>query len=102
MPEKKNQHRTVVVTGASRGVGLCVCAHLAQAGYRVVGVARKESAALSKAMKTLGKAADKVGKGEILFTPFDLSDIDAIADFARDLKTNYGPIWGLVSKAGLG
>ncbi|HEY3812827.1 MAG TPA: SDR family NAD(P)-dependent oxidoreductase [Caulobacteraceae bacterium] len=95
MPDKR---KTVVVTGASRGVGLGVSARLAAAGYRVVGVARKESSALTKAIK----AADKAGHGEIIFLPFDLADIDAISDFARRLKSEYGPIWGLVNNAGLG
>ena len=87
-----------MVTGASRGVGLGVSIRLAAGGYRVVGVARKESAALTKAIK----AADKTGKGAIQFVPFDLSDIDAIPELARGLKTDYGPIWGLVNNAGLG
>ncbi len=90
--------RSVIVTGASRGVGLGVSVRLAAAGYRVVGVARKESAALTKA----SKAADKAGKGAIHFVPFDLSDIDGIPELARGLKTDYGPIWGLVNNAGLG
>ena len=40
--------------------------------------------------------------GEIVFVPFDLSDLDAIPNLARDLKHDYGPIWGLVNNAGLG
>ena len=96
MPEPKP--RSVIVTGASRGVGLGVSVRLAAAGYRVVGVARKESAALTKA----SKAAVKTGKGAIHFVPFDLSDIDGIPELARGLKTDYGPIWGLVNNAGLG
>ncbi|HWE46891.1 MAG TPA: SDR family oxidoreductase [Caulobacteraceae bacterium] len=97
MPDKKPP-RSVIVTGATRGVGLGVSVRLAAAGYRVVGVGRKQNATLAKAIET----AAKEGKGEIIFRPFDLSDIEAISDFAYALKRDHGPIWGLVNNAGLG
>jgi 3-oxoacyl-[acyl-carrier protein] reductase len=90
--------RTVIVTGASRGVGLGVAERLAAGGYRVVGLARKLSPAMDKAIK----AAKKAGAGEIVFVAADLSKIDAIPELARGLKADYGPIWGLVNNAGLG
>jgi 3-oxoacyl-[acyl-carrier protein] reductase len=89
--------RTVIVTGASRGLGLGIAVRLAAAGYRVLGVARKESDALLAAMDQ----ARKDGAGEIHFAAFDLSDIDGIPELVRGLKTTHGPIWGLVNNAGV-
>ncbi len=89
--------RNVIVTGASRGVGLGVTERLAAAGYRVIGIARKEGDALTAAIA----AAAKAGKGEIVFAPFDLSDIDGIPELVRGLKAKHGPTWGLVNNAGV-
>jgi NAD(P)-dependent dehydrogenase (short-subunit alcohol dehydrogenase family) len=36
------QKRTVVVTGASKGIGWMTCQRLAHAGYHVIGIARTE------------------------------------------------------------
>ena len=33
--------RTILVTGASRGIGQAVCGHVLAAGWRVVGLARQ-------------------------------------------------------------
>ena len=38
----------VIVTGASRGIGLAIATRLAREGYRVIGVARKPSEAFAR------------------------------------------------------
>lgn len=85
----------VVVTGASRGIGLAVAARLAREGFAVVAVARKTSEALEKA------AAETSGAGALHFEPLDLSDIEAIPAFVRGLRARHGPIYGLVNNAGV-
>jgi 3-oxoacyl-[acyl-carrier protein] reductase len=85
---------SVIVTGASRGIGLAIAQRLAASGYTTVALARTQGPALTAAME----AAD----GRIAYAPADLSDIDAIPDLARDLRARFGPIWGLVNNAGLG
>jgi 3-oxoacyl-[acyl-carrier protein] reductase len=88
----------VLVTGGSRGIGLAISRRLAAAGYHVIAVARSESEELKDA---IGKAkADAIG--QLSFRPFDLSEIDAIADFAKKLRDEIGPIYGLVNNAGIG
>ena len=87
--------RRVMVTGASRGLGLAVAERLAADGFEVIAVARSSSQALERAMAAAAPDA-------IRFAPFDLADVNAIADFVRGLKTAHGPLYGLVNNAGLG
>jgi 3-oxoacyl-[acyl-carrier protein] reductase len=85
---------SVLVTGASRGIGLAIASRLAGAGYDVVALARTEGPALTAAMEAAA--------GRISFVRFDLSQIDAIPDMVRDLKAASGQLYGLVNNAGLG
>ena len=84
-----------MVTGASRGLGLAITERLAQDGFAVLAVARHRSKALDAVV-----AASRAGA--ITFEPYDLSQVDGIADFVRRLKSEHGPLYGLVNNAGLG
>jgi len=88
----------VVVTGASRGIGLAIAARLAREGFAVVGVARKRSEAFEKAEAEIAGA----GAGALHFEALDLAEIEAIPAFVRDLRARRGPIYGLVNNAGIG
>ena len=90
--------RNVIVTGGSRGLGLAMSCALASAGYRVIAVARKNSAELSAA----GAKATQDGRGAIEFRACDLSDLAGLAPLVRALRADFGPIYGLVNNAGLG
>ncbi len=89
--------RNVVVTGASRGIGLAVASELARAGYCVVAVARHETAELRGAADT----ARTQTSGDIRFVSFDLEKLDDIADFVQSLRKAHGQIYGLVNNAGV-
>lgn len=88
----------VVVTGASRGIGLAIAGRLARDGFRVLAVARSDTDALSAAA---AKLADD-GLGALIFRSLDLSNVAAIPTFVRELRGQFGPIYGLVNNAGLG
>jgi 3-oxoacyl-[acyl-carrier protein] reductase len=90
--------RNVVVTGGSRGLGLGIARRLAGADYRVIAVARRKSAELEAAIAE----ADAAGRGAIAFAAFDLSATEALPDFVRMLRRDFGSIYGLVNNAGLG
>jgi 3-oxoacyl-[acyl-carrier protein] reductase len=84
---------SVLVTGASRGLGLAIARRLADIGYRVIAVSRKETSQLSAAI---------LENGSIHFVAFDLLNIEGIPAFVRKLRKEFGPIYGLVNNAGLG
>lgn len=88
----------VVVTGASRGLGLAIARQLALEGFRVIAVARRDSEALAEASTSIATR----NSGALVFRPFDLSDLGAIPAFVRALRKEFGPIFGLVNNAGLG
>ena len=88
----------VVVTGASRGIGLGVAIKLAASGYRVIAVARTSSAELASAIARVEESA----VGELHFEAFDLGEIAAIAGFAAKLRRSHGPLYGLVNNAAIG
>jgi 3-oxoacyl-[acyl-carrier protein] reductase len=90
--------RNVVVTGASRGLGLDMARVLAAAGYRVIAIARTGTDALADAARSLQGS----GSGAIEFRACDLADLAGIPAFARALRADFGPLYGLVNNAGLG
>ena len=86
--------RNVVVTGASRGLGLAIAQRAARSGFRVIGIARAQGPALAAAMAAAPEA--------LHFRPCDLLDIAALPVLARTLRADFGPLYGLVNNAGIG
>ncbi len=86
--------RSVIVTGGSRGLGLGIARRLADAGYSVIAIARKESGELQAAIQ-------QAPSGSIHFVPFDLAEIERIADLVKQLRKEFGPSYALVNNAGI-
>src|SRR5690242_17156270 len=89
--------RNVIVTGGSRGLGLGIAQKLAGREYRVIAVARKETDQLTSSMQQ----AERLNPGSFHFAPFDLSKIEDIAQFVKQLHKEFGPLYGLVNNAGI-
>ena len=90
--------RNVIVTGASRGLGLAIAKTLAACGYCVIAVARGETDELRVA--TADAAREQ--RGQLRFRSFDLSRTGEIAGFVTEVRKEVGPIYGLINNAGLG
>jgi 3-oxoacyl-[acyl-carrier protein] reductase len=88
--------RSVLVTGGSRGLGLGITQKLVATGYRVIAVARKKSKDVAAAEAVHGE------QGSIQFVSFDLGKIEEIPNFVRNLRKEFGPLFGLVNNAAVG
>ncbi len=84
--------RVAVVTGASSGLGKTIASALAQAGAKVVGLARRAD--------QLDAWAAQSG-GETATLAIDLSDPAAMAEVARQAAAPFGPADILVNAAGI-
>jgi 3-oxoacyl-[acyl-carrier protein] reductase len=89
--------RSVIVTGGSRGLGLGIAKRLVESGFRVIAVARNESAELAEAKLE----ADETHPDALRFVPFDLAEIERIPELVKRLRKEFGPIYGLVNNAGI-
>ncbi|APD95894.1 3-oxoacyl-ACP reductase [Alteromonas mediterranea] len=90
----KSQKKTVVVTGASRGLGLAICTQLLQEHYFVVAISRSLSEELSR-------LCDEQ-KPSIAHIPYDLADLDGIHALCKSITEAYGRPYGLVNNAAVG
>lgn len=83
--------KTVIVTGAARGLGLSITTDLIRNGYYVIGIGRTET----EEFKALDRDKSK-------FFAYDLTDIDGIPKLVKELSEVRGSIYGLVNNAGVG
>jgi 3-oxoacyl-[acyl-carrier protein] reductase len=90
--------RTILVTGASRGLGLGIARRLTATGFDVIALARQKTKAVTDAMTQ----AKRAKHGALHFVPFDLGKVDDIAKLVRNLRQEFGPLFGLVNNAAVG
>lgn len=90
----KSQKKTVVVTGASRGLGLSICTQLLQENYFVVAISRNLSEELSRLCEEQ--------KQSIAYIPYDLADLDGIHALCKSITEAHGRPYGLVNNAAVG
>lgn len=86
----QNPRGCVVVTGASRGIGLSISGRLIEAGYRVIGLARDENR-LAEASRTLGSG----------FTPVQGDVADGVEAALEKVSNLGGSLVGLVNNVGI-
>ncbi|USI72460.1 SDR family oxidoreductase [Sphingomonas morindae] len=86
--------KTVVVTGASRGLGASIVKLLLEQGYAVHGLSRSKPDDADALSAEYGE--------RFSYEPLDMSDLDQVAEVARDILKKRGPIYGLVNNAGIG
>ena len=85
--------RTILVTGAGRGIGRAIALKLAGDGFRVVVHYHSDAAAAESTLEAMG------GNGRLI--RFDTADRDGCRTaLEADLEAN-GPYWGAVLNAGI-
>lgn len=85
--------KVAIVTGANTGLGQGMCVALAQAGAKVVGVARRDCSETEQLIKQ--------NNGEFFYINADLSSIDPIQSIIDGTIEKYGRIDILVNNAGI-
>jgi NAD(P)-dependent dehydrogenase (short-subunit alcohol dehydrogenase family) len=90
--------RTVVITGASRGLGLASAAYLYKAGWRVIAAMRSVEAGLERLRSEIGATVDDA---RLLGVKLDLESAESIADCAKAILARVGPPDVLVHNAGV-
>lgn len=86
----KLQGKTVVITGASRGIGEAIAKECLAVGANVIGIARN-GILLEQTMKRIG------GKSAVC----DLADSGAVRGLISRIEATYGPVDVLVNNAGV-
>jgi 3-oxoacyl-[acyl-carrier protein] reductase len=89
--------RNVIVTGASRGLGLGISQRLVEQGYRVIAIARGES----EEMRQWRARNEAAKQSALLFQPFDLAEVEKMPAFIVEVRKEHGPIYALVNNAGI-
>lgn len=83
--------KTILVTGASRGIGYQTALSLAEKGHNVIATARSKD--------KLQDLSNSVNKGKIIPVPADLTREDDINKL-REVVENVSPLDGLINNAG--
>ena len=92
------ESRSIVITGASRGLGLASAAHLYGLGWRVVGAMRSPDAGLARLREATGAAS---GDPRLIGVRLDLEDPESIVAAAKAIEEAVGPPDALVHNAGV-
>jgi short-subunit dehydrogenase len=86
--------QTVVITGASAGVGRAVAHRFARSGARLGLIARD-----ADALAEVKAEAEKLGADDVITAPADVSDADAVFAAAETFERKLGPITVWVNDA---
>src|SRR5262245_59550662 len=90
--------QSVVITGASRGLGLASATHLYKLGWRVVGAMRSPEVGLERLRAATGAAADDP---RLVGVRLDLDDPSSITAGAKAIEETVGAPDALVHNAGI-
>jgi NAD(P)-dependent dehydrogenase (short-subunit alcohol dehydrogenase family) len=92
------ESRSVVITGASRGLGLASAKHLYGLGWTVVAAMRSPETGLPKLRAETGAAEDDP---RLVGVQLDLTDSASIAAAAKSIEEAIGAPYALVHNAGI-
>ena len=91
-----NSDKTVLVTGASGGIGRAIAVEAAKAGYYVI---CHYNSGVERAQETLHLIEEAHGLGEIV--KFDVRNREECREILNKITEEKGPLWGIVSNAGI-
>ncbi|MCT7659289.1 SDR family oxidoreductase [Mycobacterium deserti] len=92
------ESRSVVITGASRGLGLASAAHLYRQGWQVVAAMRSVDAGMARLRAKTGAGT---GDARLTGVTLDLTDPASVAAAAKAVEQAVGAPYALVHNAGI-
>lgn len=87
--------KTVLLTGAARGLGLAISRRLVAEGYTVIGIGRRPSEEFD------GLDGGQT-QGRAYFRMYDLISTDGIHGLVTEITKEHGHLYGLINNAGIG
>jgi NAD(P)-dependent dehydrogenase (short-subunit alcohol dehydrogenase family) len=100
MNKKLSLQKTILVTGAARGLGRAMTLALAKSGFRVGAI---DLAASSDLTLDLINSAKSEGFDDLIFPIFgDITNEDDCSKIVQDCVARFGQVHGLVNNAGRG
>lgn len=86
--------KNILVTGASRGLGLAITSRLLDDGYYVIACARNCTPELTELIAG--------NEGSVIYKFLDHNEVDSFSSFVSTIAKEVGPLWGLVNNAAVG
>lgn len=86
--------KTIVITGATRGLGLAIAWRAVEEGYKVIAIGRKPNDEFNH---LLSEYPD-----QIIFEAYDFTNTLEIHAFSTRIVKEHGRPWGLINNAALG
>lgn len=94
----REEHRTVLITGASRGLGFASATHLYRQGWRVVAAMRTPERGMPLLRDATGAREDD---GRLVGVQLDLMDTASVAAAAKSIEEAVGAPYAIVHNAGI-
>jgi NAD(P)-dependent dehydrogenase (short-subunit alcohol dehydrogenase family) len=96
--ERSREERSVVITGAARGLGFASAVRLYREGWRVVAAVRTPDRAMPLLREATGASEDD---DRLIGVQLDLTDAASIAAAAKAIEESVGAPYALVHNAGI-
>jgi len=93
---KRFSMKTIVVTGATKGIGKAICKKFASGGFSIAICSRNKQ----ELIETATELRD-LGSPKVFFKPCDVSNKKAVLDFSTKVQEEFGVIDVLVNNAGV-